>query len=521
MRKNNLARGNTTRGDSSIRGGKSRGSASSRGSSTSKGTLTARGSPLSTLTIRGGNDASPIRSTIIARGGLTSRGKGKDPLLRTRDDNIDKNGSKKSEKKIYKVSLTNAIVKKLIAAKSQMKINISDVSDKMEIHTGEGEKIQLNLSSPKKAEMIYIRNGDIVEPIGNVIGCASTTMESHEAAKRDLTIKKMMKESYEEESKKKRRVQVLEINKIPSEHGKTKSKRQKNNAGSSIKVQQSPSIGYLPSSKVSPQLSNVARGSKPLRGKTRGGRTKTSINTTVATEVTDINDESTITTASVRGGNITRSGKTTGGGKSTRGRGAKTIISDAQKVSAPAAQSTTSTRGKRGRPAGVTNRTTRGAKTYTAMTTRTSTSAFKTSAIVKNDNDQLSMSEGTASSSSKKGKGKTNGQPALSEWKPGQTITILTEFRQARKICEEMENDIQEVIEDLGAYENFYNTYVSSIKNVIRGPTHDLLREIEKQFGEGSSANKLMQKYLQLEKDIKIIYDELWRAAKEGPIYED
>lgn len=53
--------------------------------------------------------------------------------------------------------------------------------------------------------MIYIRNDNIVEPIGNIIGCVSTTMESHEAAKRDLTIKKMIKESYEEESKRKRR----------------------------------------------------------------------------------------------------------------------------------------------------------------------------------------------------------------------------------------------------------------------------------------------------------------------------
>jgi hypothetical protein len=127
MRKNNLTR--TTRGDSSIRGGKTRGSASGRGSSAAKSTLTARGSPLSTLAARGGNDASPISSTVIARGGPTSRGKGKDPLLRNRDDNIEKNGSKKSEKKIYKVSLTNAIVKKLIAAKSRgipMEINVSN-----------------------------------------------------------------------------------------------------------------------------------------------------------------------------------------------------------------------------------------------------------------------------------------------------------------------------------------------------------------------------------------------------------
>lgn len=502
MKKNNL----TTRGDSSIRGGKTRSSASGRGSSTSKNTLTARG----------GSDTSPIRNTGLARGSLPSRGKGKDPLLRTRDDSIEKNGSKKGEKKIYKVSLTNAIVKKLIAAKSrgvQMKINIYD---KMEIDAGEDKKIQLNLSSPKKVEMIYIRNEDIIEPIGNVIGCASTTMESHEAAKRDLAFKKVIEKGYKEE--KKRGVQVLD--KAPSEQGKTKSKRQKNNAGSSIKVQ-SPPMTYLPSSKVSSQLSNVARGSKPLRGKTRGGRTKPSINTTVAAEVTDINDESTITTASARGGNVTRSGKTTGGGKSTRGRGTKTIISDAQKVSTSAAQSTTATRGKRGRPAGVTNRTTRGAKTYNTMTTRTSTTAFKPSATVKNDNDQLSMSEGTTSSSSKKGKGKTNGQPALPEWKPGQTITILTEFKQARKICEEMENDIQKVIEELGAYENFYNTYISSIRNGTKGSNHDLLREIEKQFGEGSPANKLVQRYLQLDKDIKIICDELWRAAKEGPIYED
>lgn len=126
MRKSNPVRVSTTRGDSSIRGGKARGGASGRGSSTSKS--------INTLTARGGSDASPIRNTVVARGGLASRGKGKDPLLRIRDDNIEKNGSKKSEKKIYKVSLTNAIVKKLIVAKSrgiQMKINVSNVSDKM------------------------------------------------------------------------------------------------------------------------------------------------------------------------------------------------------------------------------------------------------------------------------------------------------------------------------------------------------------------------------------------------------
>src|SRR4051812_10282455 len=129
MRKNNLSRGSTTRGDSSIRGGRTRGNSSGRGSSSSKNTITVRGSPLNTLTARGGSDVSPIKSTAVARGGLTSRGKGKDPLLRTRDDSIEKNGSKKSEKKIYKVSLTNAIVKKLVAAKSRgihMKINVSD-----------------------------------------------------------------------------------------------------------------------------------------------------------------------------------------------------------------------------------------------------------------------------------------------------------------------------------------------------------------------------------------------------------
>lgn len=125
MRKSTV-RGSTTRGDSSIRGGKTRGSASGRGSSTSKS--------INTLTARGGSDASPIRNTVVARGGLANRGKGKDPLLRTRDDSIEKNSSKKGEKKIYKVSLTNAIVKKLIAAKSrgiQMKINVSNVPDKM------------------------------------------------------------------------------------------------------------------------------------------------------------------------------------------------------------------------------------------------------------------------------------------------------------------------------------------------------------------------------------------------------
>src|ERR1051325_11145768 len=159
----------------------------------------------------------------------------------------------------------------------------------------------------------------------------------------------------------------------------------------------------------------------------------------------------------------------------------------------------------------------------TTMTTRTS-AAPKTSVISKNDNEQHSTFEGTTSSSNKKGKGKVNEQPVLlPEWKPGQTITILAEFKQARKICEDMENDIQEVIEELGVYDSLYHNYANSIKNATKGGfTHDyLLREIEKiekQFGEGSSANKLMQKYLQLEKDIKIIHDELWRAASEGPV---
>ncbi|RIA86839.1 hypothetical protein C1645_828666 [Glomus cerebriforme] len=513
MGKNNLAREGTNRGSTSIRG-RTRGIASGRGPSTSKSILAARDSPLSTLTAR---DASPIRNTVVTRGGLSNRGKGKDPLLRTKDDNIEKIASKKSEKKIYKVSLTNAVVKKLIAAKSKgthMKIS---ASDKMEIHTGEGEKIQLDLSSPKKTEMIFIRNNDIVEPVGNVIEYTSTTTKLHEVAKRDLVVKKL-RESYEKETKGKRRVQVIEYP-PPEQEIKMKSKRQKNNAGSSIKVQQSPSMNFLqvPSSKVSLQLSNSARGGKSVRGKARGGRTRVAVNTAVTTEVADVDDitESTIT---ARGGNMTRSSKISGSGKSTRGRGAKTLISDAPKVNAPTAQSTTSTRGKRGRPAGVTNKTTRGAKTYTPMTTRTS-AALKTSAIVKNDNEQLSMSEGTTSSSSKKGKSKANGQQASSEWKPGQTITILTDFKQARKICEKMENDIQEVIEDLGAYENLYNTYANSIKNV-KGSAHDLLRDIEKQFGEGSPADKLMQRYFQLEKDIRIIHDELWRAAREG-VYED
>jgi hypothetical protein len=309
---------------------------------------------------------------------------------------------------------------------------------------------------------------------------------------------------------------------LPSEQEvKTKPKRQKNNSGSSIKVQQSPSMTFVqvPSSKAAPQLSNTAvRGGKPPRGKARSGRART----TVATEVADddvVEATATIVSARVLN-NVTRGGKTTGGGKSTRSRGAKAILSEAPKVSSLIVQPT---RGKRGRPAGVTNRTTRGAKTYNTITTRTSM-VPKTSAIIKNDNEQQSTSEGNTSSSSKKGKGKVNDQLA-SDWKPGQSITILTEFRQARKICEDMENDIQGVIEDLGAYESFYHTCASSIKSITKGSTHDyLLRElekIEKQFGEGSPANKLMQKYLQLEKDIKIIHDELWRAANEGPIFED
>src|SRR3954452_15304091 len=120
---------------------------------------------------------------------------------------------------------------------------------------------------------------------------------------------------------------------LPSEQEvKTKSKRQKNNSGSSIKVQQSPPMTFIqvPSNKVASQ-SNAVRGGKPLRGKARGGRART----TVVTEVADVDDavEATTTTTSARGSNMTRGGKTTGGGKFTRSRGAKTIISEAPKIS--------------------------------------------------------------------------------------------------------------------------------------------------------------------------------------------
>lgn len=52
--------------------------------------------------------------------------------------------------------------------------------------------------------MIFIRNGNIVELVGNVIGCASNTNESHVAAKRELMAKKL-RESYEKETKGKRK----------------------------------------------------------------------------------------------------------------------------------------------------------------------------------------------------------------------------------------------------------------------------------------------------------------------------
>jgi hypothetical protein len=109
------ARGGTTRGGSSIRGGKTRGSASGRGTLTSK-------------SIRGGS-TSPIKNTVVTRVVPTNRGKGKDSISRTKDANIEKNASKESEKKVYKVRLTNVVVKKLIAAKlkgSHMKIKTSD-----------------------------------------------------------------------------------------------------------------------------------------------------------------------------------------------------------------------------------------------------------------------------------------------------------------------------------------------------------------------------------------------------------
>ena len=122
MGKINPTRGGTARGGS-IRGGKTRGSASSRGSLTSKGITTVHGS-----------GASPIKNTAVSRIGSTNRGKGKDSLNRTRDGIMEKNSSKRSERKVYKVNLTNAIVKKLISAKSKganMKINVSDKTDNM------------------------------------------------------------------------------------------------------------------------------------------------------------------------------------------------------------------------------------------------------------------------------------------------------------------------------------------------------------------------------------------------------
>jgi hypothetical protein len=55
--------------------------------------------------------------------------------------------------------------------------------------------------------MIFIRNDDTVELVGNVIGCASNTTESHAAAKREKreSIAKKLKESYEKETKGKRK----------------------------------------------------------------------------------------------------------------------------------------------------------------------------------------------------------------------------------------------------------------------------------------------------------------------------
>ncbi len=275
-------------------------------------------------------------------------------------------------------------------------------------------------------------------------------------------------------------------------------------------------FAHVPLSRVAPQPLNdtrVARGGKTVRGKARG-------RSRIVTEVADDDVFEVTASTSVRGSNTNRGGKTTRGGKSTRGRGAKTLTSDAQKITAPPAQST---RGKRGRPAGVPNKTTRGAKTYSNATTRASAPSKPAapSTNVKNDNEQQSMSEGTNSSSSKKGesKSKTNGQSASSsEWKPGQMITTLTEFKQARKICEDMENEIQDISDGLGVYEIVYNNYANSMKKGSMQET--LLREIERQFGEGTNANKLMQKYSQLDENIKTIYDELWRAANEG-VYED
>jgi hypothetical protein len=52
--------------------------------------------------------------------------------------------------------------------------------------------------------MIFIRNDDIVELVGNVIRCASNTTESHSAAKRELIAKKL-RESYEKETREKRK----------------------------------------------------------------------------------------------------------------------------------------------------------------------------------------------------------------------------------------------------------------------------------------------------------------------------
>lgn len=108
------ARGGTTRGGSSIRGGRTRGASG-------------RGSSKSTLAARGGG-ASPIRNTVATRVVPTNR-KGRDPLHRTKDNSMEKNASKESEKKVYKVRLTNVVVKKLIAAKlkgAHVKIKASD-----------------------------------------------------------------------------------------------------------------------------------------------------------------------------------------------------------------------------------------------------------------------------------------------------------------------------------------------------------------------------------------------------------
>ncbi|CAG8678151.1 11655_t:CDS:2, partial [Funneliformis mosseae] len=528
------------------RGGKHRGGVSGRGT---RGTMSTHGdgaSPVISSTGARVRGASPSRSAVVARAAQTNRGKGRDPLYRTKDGGVEKTASKKrsekkdtpplpsisnvhwpglssdGEKKVYRVTLSNAVFMKLMTANAKgahMKINISD---KMEIATGETEKIQLDLSRCKKAEMAFYGNENSVGLVGKVVGYAKNTAESHIAVKKERVAKKILKASYEKESKEKRKIRVLDYGELPSEEVKAKSKRQKNNAGSSIKVQQAiPSppttFVHLSSNKSAPQPSNdtkAARG-KAVRGKARSGRPR------IISEVDDDDGiDASASSTSTRGSNATRGGKTTRGGKSTRGRGAKTIAFDAQKVNAPPAQSTAS-RAKRGRPAGVPNKSSRSTKTHTS-TTKTSAAPKPAvpSTTFKHDNEQLSMSEGTNSSSSKKDKGisKKNGQSISSEWKPGQIINTFKEFKYARKRCEEMENDIQKVFEDLSGFENSYNSFINSIK---KGSTQEtLLREIEKQFGEGSTANKLMQKYSQLEKEIKTIHDELWRAARDG-VYED